>query len=258
MRCPKCGYISYDRLERCAKCKSDLTAISQKLQGTTLNVEAPSFLAMTFGGAVEEQMAVMDEADDAPVYLEEDEISVSLDEEEGGEEEIEMLPTGLQDIDVSDLVPLEDEEEPSVETEGSISEETESENAERGEGIPFAGISAASLLAPEEGTPEAERTEKAVAVATVEDEVVDLSDLMSGTPEQLVGDSGNDLTLDLTLANDSEDDISGQEEINFDLEGGLQGVTDFSLEPEKKDGEDAGKLSDHDLDLKLEMDDDHV
>ncbi len=223
-----------------------------------MNVEAPAFLAMTFGAAAAEQLAAMGEADDAPVYLDEDEISVSLDEEADGEEEIAMLPIGLQDIDVSDLVPVSDGEEPSVETAEGITEGAVFEDTERDEGIPFAGITAASLLAPDEGVSVAERTEEAVAVATEEEDVVDLSDLMSGGQEQVGGDSGNDLTLDLTLANDSEDDIPGQEEINFDFEAGLQGVTDLSVEPVKEGGEEEGDLSGHDLDLKLEMDDERV
>lgn len=258
MRCPKCGYISYDRLQSCSKCKSDLTAVSEKLHGTTLNVEAPDFLAMTFGEAAAEQRAAVGEAGDAPVYLEE-EISVPLAEEEGEEEEIKMRPTGLQDIDVSDLVPLSDDEELSAETaessmEGSAPEDAEEESRE--EGIPFAGISAASLLAPEEEPSVATKTEEGAAAATGEEEVVDLSDLMSGAQEQAGEGSGTDLTLDLTLTNDSEEQAPEQEEINFDFEAGLQGPAGLPPELEKDDEEEEARLSD--LDLKLEMDDEHV
>lgn len=258
MRCPKCGYISYDRLERCSKCKSDLTAVSQKLHGTTLNVEAPAFLAMAFGAAAEAQMPAMAETDDASVYLDEDEISVSLDEEAAEGEEIAMLPIGLQDIDMSDLVPTPESEEPSMAPAESSTAGAGIEDTGMDEGIPFAGISAASLLAPEEGVSAPESAEEAMAVATAEEDVVDLSALMSGGQEQVGVDSGNDLTLDLTLANDSEEDVTGQEEMSFDFEAGLQEMTDLSLESEKENGEEEDNLPDHGLDLQLEMDDERV
>lgn len=44
MRCPKCGYISFDHLETCLKCKKDIKSASDSLQGTVYNVAAPAFL----------------------------------------------------------------------------------------------------------------------------------------------------------------------------------------------------------------------
>ncbi|MFN2353679.1 MAG: hypothetical protein ABR512_04020 [Desulfopila sp.] len=47
MRCPKCGYISFDHVDTCLKCNKDISAISSKVAGTTYNVAAPSFLRFT-------------------------------------------------------------------------------------------------------------------------------------------------------------------------------------------------------------------
>ncbi len=44
MRCPKCGYISFDHLEICLKCNKDVSKVSSQVEGTTYNVAAPSFL----------------------------------------------------------------------------------------------------------------------------------------------------------------------------------------------------------------------
>ncbi len=44
MRCPKCGYISFDHVETCSKCKKDISAQSEQLSGTILMAEAPSYL----------------------------------------------------------------------------------------------------------------------------------------------------------------------------------------------------------------------
>lgn len=44
MRCPKCGYISFDLVDECLKCKKNIKSTSEVLQGSVLNVPAPSFL----------------------------------------------------------------------------------------------------------------------------------------------------------------------------------------------------------------------
>jgi hypothetical protein len=46
MRCPKCGYISFDHLEKCRKCNKDIKATAVSLFGTTYNIETPSFLKL--------------------------------------------------------------------------------------------------------------------------------------------------------------------------------------------------------------------
>ncbi len=50
MRCPKCGYISFDHLEVCLKCSKDVSKVSSLVEGTTYHVEAPSFLRFQTGG----------------------------------------------------------------------------------------------------------------------------------------------------------------------------------------------------------------
>ena len=47
MRCPKCGYISFDHLEQCLKCKKNISAVSDTMHGTVFNVAAPSFLQLS-------------------------------------------------------------------------------------------------------------------------------------------------------------------------------------------------------------------
>ncbi len=44
MRCPKCGYISFDYLDTCLKCKKNIKNVSDALQGSVYNAAAPSFL----------------------------------------------------------------------------------------------------------------------------------------------------------------------------------------------------------------------
>lgn len=44
MRCPKCGYISFDHLKKCRKCNKNIETISAGLFGSTYNIEVPAFL----------------------------------------------------------------------------------------------------------------------------------------------------------------------------------------------------------------------
>jgi hypothetical protein len=44
MRCPKCGYISFDHLETCTKCGKDISSLIGQLTGTVFKAEAPAFL----------------------------------------------------------------------------------------------------------------------------------------------------------------------------------------------------------------------
>jgi len=44
MRCPKCGYISFDHLESCKKCNKNISEASADIDGTVFAVAAPVFL----------------------------------------------------------------------------------------------------------------------------------------------------------------------------------------------------------------------
>ena len=47
MRCPKCGYISFDHLETCKKCQKYIGDVGAEINGTTYNAETPLFLIIT-------------------------------------------------------------------------------------------------------------------------------------------------------------------------------------------------------------------
>ncbi|MFZ5799242.1 MAG: hypothetical protein C4563_08285 [Desulfobulbus sp.] len=44
MRCPKCGFISYDLLETCIKCGKNINAAAKELHGTVASIPPPPFL----------------------------------------------------------------------------------------------------------------------------------------------------------------------------------------------------------------------
>jgi hypothetical protein len=72
MRCPKCGYISFDNLDSCLKCSKNISDATRAFQGSTLKVNTPSFL----------KISVPDE----------DELQIEGAAEVGGEIEITSAP----------------------------------------------------------------------------------------------------------------------------------------------------------------------
>ena len=75
MRCPKCGYISFDQVEICGSCKKNVAKLSQELNGVTFKATVPDFLR--FGVEPE------------PELEPEKEIEVKIEEEEKDSEYIE-------------------------------------------------------------------------------------------------------------------------------------------------------------------------
>ena len=88
MRCPKCGYISFDHLEVCVKCKKNIKAVSDTLHGTVFQVQAPSFLQL------QPRQAEDETADDVLVaqsdeYVDDD-LDILIEEPQDKDKEIEF------------------------------------------------------------------------------------------------------------------------------------------------------------------------
>ena len=143
MRCPKCGYISFDHLAACSKCGRDLAAQSQELNGTAVEVETPFFLGAALGmlgaggeieaavptaaGATGAEIAASGEPTSvppppAPPEVEEELEPLTLEnvidevvEESGEDEKAGRVPFNFDEIDLSDLVStLGNTEEPAA------------------------------------------------------------------------------------------------------------------------------------------------
>jgi len=117
MRCPKCGYISFDHLESCKKCNKDISEVSERLDGTVFAYAAPLFLDL-------EQRHEQKRNDEVEEALD-DEVSAEdfelLDEDVDGDE-IVLDDTGLDEFEVLDdlndeAITLDDAEEVILEDE---------------------------------------------------------------------------------------------------------------------------------------------
>ena len=188
MRCPKCGYISFDRQRSCGKCSNDLTAVAEQLKGTVSKAAAPFFLGAVLGRQEpaeaepasafheEDETLVLDELGAAAPPADEEELDFAgapLDEEDLEDQPLPSL--GLEDIDVSDLMPPQEEEEAPVLHLGSEQEEAAPVPAPEDEEDSLMGMELPSLepedilSADEQESPPAEAEE---------DEIIDLSSLM--------------------------------------------------------------------------------
>jgi hypothetical protein len=91
MRCPKCGFISFDHLTSCAKCGRDISETASELQGTSIKVETPMFL----GGAL---AALAERGESFEEHDLDTGIDFAMEAEDTGEESGEMSSA---DVDFS-------------------------------------------------------------------------------------------------------------------------------------------------------------
>ncbi len=125
MRCPKCGYISFDHLETCKKCQKYIGDVGAEINGTTYNAETPLFLIISSGeesssSLLSQKTRGMEardrvESDDSFELGETEETEFVLDHEfdpEPQRKEIEF-PAGKEDFvmeldDIGDISPRDE------------------------------------------------------------------------------------------------------------------------------------------------------
>lgn len=204
MRCPKCGYISFDRQRSCGKCSNDLTAVAEQLQGTVGKAASPFFLGAVLGmqtpyddepgPALREEEEPLDldelEADAPPADEEElDFAGAPLNEDDLEDQPLPSL--GFKDIDVSDLMPPQEDEEYAL------------------TGIDFPGFySDDTLTVDEQESTRGDFGDEAAEPPTAEDEeIFDLSSLMNfDEPPATAADKEEDLDfLELSLGDEPDE-----------------------------------------------------
>ena len=154
MRCPKCGYISFDLVEKCTKCGKNISGAAEVLHGTTTSTDPPVFLKFDKEpegalkeAAGEEAAAGMEEQEPLDLGEEEEEVFLDFSAEESAPSETETLDmeAGTEpdvaaaemaaepSMDISDLAPTEEEAEVEEAIEDAGTEEfalAEEETAE--------------------------------------------------------------------------------------------------------------------------------
>jgi hypothetical protein len=74
MKCPKCGYISFDYNQACPKCKKDVSTVQEKLNIPDFKPDPPNLLGALFGPR--EPEAHLNASGEIPVIHQETEISL--------------------------------------------------------------------------------------------------------------------------------------------------------------------------------------
>jgi len=262
MRCPKCGYISFDHLENCLKCKKPIKGISNELTGAVHNVAVPTFLRFGPGSDEEaeaaqaasdfvdtEDMLIDDEISDPDLDIlldeeerETDEISFDFSvDDESGDEEITLDPG--QGIDFN----LPDDDEV-----GAEASENEGELS-----LDFSDFEFDSEeLTGDGGEDEADERPALVIEKELPPELSDISDLDKPAPAEVAeqpadaeDDADLDLNLDLDLDLDfglAEDDEAAAEPV------GQRATATVSAEAQEEKSE-LEELSLDDLDLSLDL-----
>ena len=83
MRCPKCGYISFDHLDSCRKCKKKISGAVADLKGVVFEAVAPVFLALEPKEPdLETEEGEVHQFDEESVEAEEEGVELSLGEDE--------------------------------------------------------------------------------------------------------------------------------------------------------------------------------
>lgn len=206
MRCPKCGYISFDLVDECLKCKKNIKSASEVLQGSVLKVPAPSFLK--FRSEPKETIENQDDFSsigsdftaEESEYFESD-VDFSIDD--SGEIEIMSDSFEENDLEKEGTISLfEEDDMPEGEIEVDLSQFEEVSDPE------------AAFLSDDDDS--SGDTDDDLFEISVPEELNDMSDL--DPPEVAAeNDATNDLDLDLDLNLDTGPVDLDLDDLNFDL-----------------------------------------
>ena len=194
MRCPKCGFISFDHLASCSKCGRDISEVASELQGTSIKVAPPMFLSGALAAFAESEESFEEHAMEGDV-------AGGIDFNMEMEDEAVEMDAAAEDVDFS----FEEEEEAF---DVAPEEDADFEIVEEEEG---ADISLAEAEAEEAGI--AEEDVDIELEAEAEDTFEEL-DFMSSVDEEEGG-----LEFDLEDFIEDRDDDEPQTSGDADVEG---------------------------------------
>ncbi len=238
MRCPKCGYISFDQVEACGKCGKNISGAAEKLSGMVLAVESPIFLKFAGGNDGD------DDISDKTITLgEETKIpggGPHFAKEEG---DLEFTLTDgdnfTQDSEMAmDLEGFELESEEEMSLEDSLADAQRSEIL--GDDTEFAGVDLAEDLDEALDLGEAEDLDEALDLGEAEDlepaaaDFLDLDEDIAETVVQQTDDKGPELDFgDLDLSDLAPPVADGEEVGELDVQESPAaeiGENDFELD----------------------------
>ncbi|MBM9520170.1 hypothetical protein JWG39_10120 [Desulforhopalus vacuolatus] len=226
MRCPKCGYISFDQVDKCLRCGKNIKSTSVEVNGSAYNVPAPGYLVFDVHERREQNDADFSEE---IVLSEEDRETADLVDFDFGHESsevpVEVNLDSVEEVADDDAAAAADEIEMDMnffEEKGAVLEASTPalDNDSKEEGIAFDfDTPSAEPVAPAEDIPEEVEEVKKVSDKAEEIEFSDVGlDLFDDTEEPA-----------LTPAHDSSELSMDDFDMDLDL-----GDLDLGLDDEKK------------------------
>ncbi len=254
MRCPKCGYISFDHVDACEKCKKDLSALVAELDGSTYAAEVPRFLVLqgkpdegaddfSSAGEVEEaeEIVLADDFEDADldVLVEDDDADIELDDG----------PEIVMDDDAE--IAFDGDLQEVEEAEDFNFDESEVDDSDIAISIPDELADVSDLAAPEDKTGSALVDEEETVAETVAGKAVDsdrfdkfdLDDLrleLDSLDEPGAGKNAGSGDFELSL-----DDIDFSETVPETVSGSSKSVDPLDMDAELDFELDLGGLTLH-------------
>jgi hypothetical protein len=239
MKCPKCGYTSFDYNLSCPKCNKDISSEQEKLHIPAFRPDPPFLLGSLTGEANESQIGAAHTAPQTPVEKEAD---ISLDEE--------ASPLDSGEVAVHDSSELNlDSGELSLDDTSSLSLDTGEVQAQVAKGL--------QRPKPEQGKPDSEEFELGSETDLADLDLGEESEeglsldtgekTLDASPEKEPADSELDITLDL------EEDEAAAPEASADLltpasaEAIAPELEPLDLEAEAAEGKEEIELSLDDL-----------
>ncbi len=188
MRCPKCGYITFDHLETCTKCGKNIAAESAKLSGTVFKARVPLFLRLDELSDAHDGESIPDrlggKEPEVEFSLEDEELMDSYVEDDAAVEEEEIVPDEIVSLDDNedefDLVLPSDVASEINDDAGEIELELESDQGDTA-GEAFRELDISDLAPPVENDKDVPLAELTKEVADA-GESVDLSSDYTAPP----------------------------------------------------------------------------
>jgi len=254
MRCPKCGYISFDHLEECLKCNKNIKEVSDSLYGSIYNVKPPSFLRLDREQREEhtERMDIAEEQSFDEEYVDEELEFLVEEEDDETEGEISFTNDELTDMEPSAEAPQEKDEEIEIDF-------SQFEEGDEPEAALFDEDELEEEVLQSQQQPVAEKT------LTIEmpAELSDISDLAppaktveeTGPPaEKTVNSESSDLDLDaLNFDLDLDEEQTNKQEVPEEAMLTLDEL-DFSETLAKSSSITSSKTGNTDMDEDLDFD----
>ena len=248
MRCPKCGFISFDNLETCLKCNKDISAATNVFQGSIQNVATPSFLKFS---VPEDDIRIEGAAEvGGDIEFADPDLEILVDD---GEEQ-DQIDFNLDGADDSgDSLPLAADFDEDA-TFGDDKEDDIDLSADLGQ---FEDVPEDDTFSFEDFDEEAETPEEAdLPDMELPDELNDISDLLP--PDSIPGDEPSADQIEEPVKAEPEDDLDFSN-LDFDLSGAEevaaeQSAAEKTAQETAYEGASPSAAGDMDEDLDFQLD----